>query len=75
MFARRNLLTGLLLALVACKGNQSSDAAKPAASEPAPEAKKDQAVRPIANQRTKMPVLRSPIGGAGTLMIVEKTAV
>ncbi len=44
MFARRNLLAGLLLALVACKGNQSSDAAKPAASEPVPEAKKDQAV-------------------------------
>jgi len=44
MFARRNLVTGLLLALVACKGNQSSDAAKPAASEPAPATKKDEAI-------------------------------
>ncbi|MEO6602264.1 MAG: phosphate ABC transporter substrate-binding protein PstS [Polyangiaceae bacterium] len=36
MFARRSLFTGLLFALAACKGNQSSGAAKPAASEPLP---------------------------------------
>jgi phosphate transport system substrate-binding protein len=44
MFPRRTLITGLLCALVACKGGQSSDAAKPATSEPAPAAKKEEAV-------------------------------
>ncbi len=43
MFARRSLLTGLLVALVACKGNQSSDAAKPAEANLAPAPKKDEA--------------------------------
>jgi len=42
MFARRNLLVGLLLGLVACKGNQP--APTPAASDSAPVVKKDQAV-------------------------------
>src|SRR3954471_12570786 len=44
MFPRRTLITGLLCALVACKGGQSSDAGKPATSEAAPAAKKEEAV-------------------------------
>ncbi len=44
MIDRRNLVTGLLLALVACKGNQASDAPAPAASEPSPAAKKDESI-------------------------------
>ncbi|HEY0463141.1 MAG TPA: phosphate ABC transporter substrate-binding protein PstS, partial [Polyangiaceae bacterium] len=42
MFARRNLLLGLLLTLVACKGNPPAPA--PAASETAPLAKKDETI-------------------------------
>ncbi len=44
MFARRNLLALLLLALAACKGNQSTDAAAPAASGADPVVKKEQAI-------------------------------
>jgi len=45
MFARRNLLAGLLLALVACKGNGPSEApAASGAAVSAPEPKKDEAV-------------------------------
>ncbi|MEI9953519.1 MAG: phosphate ABC transporter substrate-binding protein PstS [Pseudomonadota bacterium] len=42
MFARRNLLVGLLLTLVACKGNQPAPA--PAASDSTPAVKKDEPV-------------------------------
>ena len=42
MFARRDLLVGLFLTLVACKGNQVAPA--PVASEAAPEVKKDEAI-------------------------------
>jgi phosphate transport system substrate-binding protein len=42
MFARRNLLVALLLAVVACKGNQSAPA--PAGSDAAPVVKKDEAI-------------------------------
>ena len=44
MFARRSLLTGLLLAIVACKGNQSSQAAKPSETDPALAPKQDDVV-------------------------------
>jgi len=43
MFARRTLLAGLLLALVACKGNESP-APGPAAADTAPAAKKDESI-------------------------------
>jgi phosphate transport system substrate-binding protein len=42
MFARRNLLLGLLVALVACKGNQPAPA--PAASDLTPVVKKDEPI-------------------------------
>ncbi len=42
MFARRNLVVGLLLSLVACKGNQPAPA--PAASDSPPAVKKDEAI-------------------------------
>ena len=42
MFARRNLIVGLLLGLVACKGNQPAPA--PAASDVAPALKKEDAI-------------------------------
>ena len=42
MFARRKLLTGLLLAVAACKGNQAAPA--PVSSSPAVEPKKDEAI-------------------------------
>jgi len=44
MFARRNLLTALLLAVVACKGNQPSDAGAPATSDATPAPKKDETI-------------------------------
>src|ERR1700759_4897327 len=44
MIARRNLVTALLLAVVACKGNQASDAPTTAASDAAPAAKKDESI-------------------------------
>jgi len=44
MFARGKLLAGMLLTLVACKGNQSSDAPAPGASDVAPAIKKDAAI-------------------------------
>ena len=44
MFARRNLLAGLLLALVACKGNQPSDAPAAKAEGATPAPKKDEAI-------------------------------
>ncbi len=44
MFARRNLLALPLLALLACKGNQSTDASVPAPSGAEPAVKKDQAI-------------------------------
>ncbi len=43
MFARRNLLVGLL-ALVACKGNQPAPGPAPAVSDTAAEVKKDEAI-------------------------------
>ncbi|MEI9941095.1 MAG: phosphate ABC transporter substrate-binding protein PstS [Pseudomonadota bacterium] len=42
MFARRNLLVGLLVTLVACKGNQPDPA--PAAADTAPAVKKDEPI-------------------------------
>ena len=44
MFARRNLLAGLLLTLVACKGNTPSDAPAPKADGTAAAPKKDEAI-------------------------------
>src|SRR5450432_3024620 len=44
MIARRNLVTALLFAVVACKGNQASDAPAPAASDTAPAPKKDDSI-------------------------------
>jgi phosphate transport system substrate-binding protein len=44
MFARRSLLTALLLSVVACKGNQASDTAAPASSDTAAAPKKDEAI-------------------------------
>jgi len=44
MFARRSLLAGLLLALVACKGNQPSDAPTAKAEGATPAPKKDEAI-------------------------------
>jgi phosphate transport system substrate-binding protein len=44
MFARRSLLTALLLSVVACKGNQASDTAAPVSSDTAAAPKKDEAI-------------------------------
>src|SRR5258708_6341301 len=44
MIARRNLVAALLLAVVACKGNQPSEGPAPAASDTAPAAKKDDSI-------------------------------
>jgi phosphate transport system substrate-binding protein len=44
MIARRKLGLALLLAVVACKGNQASDAPAPKSSEAAREAKKDEVI-------------------------------
>ena len=44
MFARRNLLVGLLLAVAACKGNAPSDAQGSKTEGAAPAAKKDEAI-------------------------------
>jgi phosphate transport system substrate-binding protein len=44
MIARRNLVVALLLAVVACKGNQPSEGSRPAASDTAPAPKKDDSI-------------------------------